>query len=243
MTSFPDQTVEKAWTSSFLSELPSASARDLLARVYRMDVAAGHVIYPELPKPERGFTALVLSGLVRVYVTSPKGRRMTTRYARTGEVIGLPSLLLGGAPVGVDAITPASLLQLDVPTVVRMTSTNASFAAAVARELARQLIRVEALLAGNVFGTVRERVARHLLALAAPQGELQVAVVSQQELADSIGSVREVIGRVLIQFRDEGHVRRDRTQIVILDPEALARVAEGRGSDVVTGPDPSRAGD
>ena len=61
----------------------------------------------------------------------------------------------------------------------------------------------------NAFGSVRQRVAAHLLDLASdrqrPGGRL-VAHVSQQELADAAGSVREVVARALRDLRVAGIV-------------------------------------
>ncbi|HWD79934.1 MAG TPA: helix-turn-helix domain-containing protein, partial [Kribbella sp.] len=76
----------------------------------------------------------------------------------------------------------------------------------------------------NTFGTVRQRVAAHLLDLAStqqnPRGEL-VAHVSQQELADAVGSVREVVARVLREFRQAGLVATAADTVHILDPTGL----------------------
>jgi CRP/FNR family transcriptional regulator len=85
---------------------------------------------------------------------------------------------------------------------------------------------------GNTFAAVRQRVARHLLDLAAQRGPGREAMaeivvpVSQQELADAAGTVREVVVRVLRELRRDGVVRTERDHIVILDP---ARLVSGPG--------------
>jgi CRP-like cAMP-binding protein len=48
-----------------------------------------------------------------------------------------------------------------------------------------------------------------------------VAAVTQQELADAVGSVREVVVRVLRDLRQDGIVRTQRDRIVLLDPARL----------------------
>jgi CRP/FNR family transcriptional regulator len=82
-------------------------------------------------------------------------------------------------------------------------------------------------LAGTVFGSVRQRVARHLLDLAATQQRDQalVARVSQQELADAVGSVREVVTRVLRGMREDGLVRTGPDGIHLLDAAGLHTTA------------------
>jgi CRP/FNR family transcriptional regulator len=69
-------------------------------------------------------------------------------------------------------------------------------------------------------------VAAHLLDLASaqqrPQGRL-VARVSQQELADAVGSVREVVARVLRDLRLAGIVATAPDSVVVLDAPRLQR--------------------
>ena len=71
---------------------------------------------------------------------------------------------------------------------------------------------------------MRERVAGHLLDLAHPTDEPQrlTVPVTQQQLADGVGTVREVVARVLRELRSEGIVTTSAGSIVILDPVTLA---------------------
>jgi CRP/FNR family transcriptional regulator len=52
-----------------------------------------------------------------------------------------------------------------------------------------------------------------------------VVHAGQHELADAIGSVREVVTRNLHQLNEEGLIDVSRDEVVILDPVALAEVA------------------
>jgi CRP/FNR family transcriptional regulator len=81
-------------------------------------------------------------------------------------------------------------------------------------------------LAGNTFASVRQRVARHLLDLAAARaaGSRTLTVtVNQQELANSVGSVREVVARILAELRAENLVRTSPDRVEILDPVRMSR--------------------
>ena len=98
---------------------------------------------------------------------------------------------------------------------------------ALAEEVTRRLYEVLEALAGNVFGSVRQRVARHLLDLAADRqhdADL-VAPVTQQALADAVGTAREVVTRTIHDFRAAGFVDTTRTGIRLLDPDGLSVVA------------------
>jgi CRP/FNR family transcriptional regulator, cyclic AMP receptor protein len=52
------------------------------------------------------------------------------------------------------------------------------------------------------------------------RGEL-VVLVSQRDLAEAVGTVREVVVRVLRELRQEGVVRTERDRIIIVDPDRL----------------------
>ena len=101
---------------------------------------------------------------------------------------------------------------------------DARVAWALAEELNRRLYETLQQTAINAFGSVHQRVAAHLLDLASaqqrPRGHL-VARVSQQDLADAVGSVREVVARVLRDFRVERLVATSPDSIQVLDPAGL----------------------
>lgn len=55
---------------------------------------------------------IVVSGLVRVYVTARDGRAMTVRYCRPGALIGMVSLFADrfSLPAAIQAVTDADVL-------------------------------------------------------------------------------------------------------------------------------------
>jgi CRP/FNR family transcriptional regulator len=177
-------------------------------------------------------TALVRSGLLRVYLQSSSGRQTTLRYARAGDLIGAAVAVGGPVGVSVQALTDTSVLILNLATLQSLGHSDADFAWAVAEEVTRRLYEVIGTFAGNAFGSVRQRIARQLMDLAAEQQRDAglVARVTQQELADATGTVREVAARVLRQMRGEGLVDTTRQGIRVLDPGGLQRAADVDGT-------------
>jgi CRP/FNR family transcriptional regulator, cyclic AMP receptor protein len=210
---------------SFLLALDEPTRVRLLADAVRVDVPAGSVLYRDGEASRMG---VVTAGLLRVYLTSAEGRQVTVRYVRDGDVLGTVVAVIGSAAVSVQAITDATLLIVSVDRVRALGQADARFAWTVAEEVARRLNDVLEAFAGTAFGSVRQRLARHLLDLAAqqPRGEHLLAPVSQQELADAVGSVREVVTRVLREMREEGLVDTTRQGIVLLDPAGLSAQVE-----------------
>jgi CRP/FNR family transcriptional regulator, cyclic AMP receptor protein len=173
---------------------------------------------------------LVVTGLFRVYMTSPEGRQVTVRYARKGDVLGTPVMVGGPVSVRVQSLTESAILVLNPHALQELGKTDARVAWAIAEEVTRRLYAAIAEIAGNTFGTVRQRVVRHLLDLAAEQqrGRSLVAPVSQQDLADAVGSVREVVARILRDLRREKLVDTGVDGIAILDPSRLSAEAWAR---------------
>ena len=195
----------------------------LLAGGRVVDFPSGGTVYTEADA-ER--LAVMMHGLLRVYMHAGDGRQVTVRYVRAGDLLGVPALIAGPAPVFVQAVTRGTAFFFDVDRVKRAARNDASLAWALAEESVHRLYDVLEELAGNTFATVRQRVARHLLDLAASQpaaaGPL-TALVSQQDLANSVGSVREVIARVLAELRADRLIRTSPGRVEILDPVRMSR--------------------
>jgi CRP/FNR family transcriptional regulator, cyclic AMP receptor protein len=222
-----DADVRTAVAKSHLHALPPDVLDGLLAGAVRAKIPAGSVTHWE-GEPARHLE-LMISGVVRVFVTAPNGRTMTVRYCRPGALLGAASLFANRftMPATVQALVDAELLKMS-PTVARQTvARDTRVAAAFLGELSERVMSFIDEIPGSAFATMRQRVARHLLDLAAQRepgrngGTEIVVAVSQQELADAAGTVREVVVRVLRELRQEGVLRTERDRIVILDPARL----------------------
>ncbi|SDE58361.1 Crp/Fnr family transcriptional regulator [Pseudonocardia oroxyli] len=95
----------------------------------------------------------------------------------------------------------------------------------VAVYLAESTYETVAYYEDNLFGSVQQRVSRHLLEMATPTVEGLLVQTEQAELANAIGSVREVVARALKKLSDTGAIRRSRRQIWIEDPGLLRSLA------------------
>jgi CRP/FNR family transcriptional regulator, cyclic AMP receptor protein len=223
-----DGEVDDALAGSFLAELPPEVVSDLVAGGERADYPAGTTVYTPGSEPQ---TVLVVRGLLRSFLLSPEGRQVTYRYTRPGDVLGIPVLVGGPVNVGVQAVEPSSLFRISARTLTAAARCDPRVSWAIAEFVTRRLYENLEQTAVNAFGSVRQRVAAHLLDLAStrqePAGRL-AARVSQQELADAAGTVREVVARVLRELRTAGIIATATDHIVILDATRL--YAESAGS-------------
>ena len=172
---------------------------------------------------------LLVSGLLRAYLTTADGRQLTTRYARTGSLLAIPALYLSANPgLNQQALTPCVVLAMSRRHLRAVADRDVRVASIFAEENAYRMAQVVAELASNTFGTIRQRLIRHLLDLAAgPHGQSTplIARGTQAALADAIGTVREVVVRALREMREEGLLRTGRDEVELLMPERLAAEA------------------
>jgi len=213
------------------ASLPIETIASLTTGGHLIEFPAARTIYSEA---DAEGLAVVLQGLLRVYMHAGDGRQVTVRYVRAGDLLGVPAMLGGPAPVFVQAVVPGAAFRFDADRVRRAAHTDASVAWLFASESVHRLYDVLEELAGNTFATVRQRVARHLLDLAASQpaaADVLTALVSQQDLANGVGSVREVIARVLAELRADRLIRTSPGRVEILDPVRMSRELWSRTRD------------
>jgi CRP/FNR family transcriptional regulator len=212
---------------SHLRDLPSDVLDELFEGAVRMKVSAGSVAHWALDAEQ--YLELVITGVIRVFVTAPDGRTMTIRYCRSGELLGAMSLFSDEftEPATKQALVDTELLMMSPSTVRVLAHRDLRVASALLVELSERARNFVNEIPGTAFATVRQRVARQLLDLASthqqdrdPDAELAVRI-TQQGLAEAVGTVREVVVRTLRQLRDAGVVRTERDRIVLLDPAQL----------------------
>lgn len=167
---------------------------------------------------------IILEGLAQFFITSDDARQITVRYVRPGGILGNILPVSGDrATVGVAAITDCRILEIEVDQLLEMIKADGEVAVVVLEILHRRLENLYAVVTSSAFGTVRERIAGQLLDLAGPDASGAIVVeITQQELADSVGTVREVAARALRELRRDGLVTTDDGRIVVVDPAGLA---------------------
>ncbi|GAA4684974.1 Crp/Fnr family transcriptional regulator [Pseudonocardia yuanmonensis] len=212
----------EAWSKSFLAG-QDPGVRDALlgdSRVVRYP--AGAVV---CRANEDYRVALIHSGRIRAAITSWDGREVTTRYMTSGQVTAVPAMLTHGAPASLHAVTATEVSVLNPDTFRRLMRRHPELSYQVAVYLAESTYETVAYYEDNLFGSVQQRVSRHLLEMATPTVKGLLVQTDQTELANAIGSVREVVARALKKLSDTGAIRRSRRQIWIEDPGLLRSLA------------------
>jgi len=224
-----DPDVRTAIGLSTLRGLPPEVLARLTATATKAPVRAGQTIHGE--GEAEPHLELVTTGLVRARVSAPDGRMMTVRYCRAGALVGVATLFAEAArPFAIQALTDSVIVRFRPGVVRELALRDVRVSNALLAETSERVLSFLGELSGSAFATVRQRVARHLLDLASGAGRDHqlVVTITQQELADATGTVREVVVRVLRELRQEGVVQTGSHRITVLEPERLFGAAEAR---------------
>ena len=143
-----------------------------------------------------------------------------------GRCIGVYGIVDRRAPLSVEAITDATVADIDPERLRWLVATDPELGWPLVGEFGRLLQDAYALLAANTLGSLVERVAGHLLELAvvAPAGRLSLLLSPSRRSPRCVGSAREAVGRVLRELRADGLVATGVGEIEVLDPVGLAEI-------------------
>jgi CRP/FNR family transcriptional regulator len=200
-----------------------ASLRDAVLAEHASvtSVPAGGVLFEE-GSPCRGFP-LVLAGEIRVARGTPHGRSIELYRVTPGELcVASTSCLFGHGLLSAHGVTtqPTDLVVLDAAGFDRWTALE-PFRRFVFGTFADRIADLMTLAEAVAFQRLDQRLAGALL------GHGAVMQVTHQALADELGTVREIVTRLLKRFERQGWVRMGRERIEIVDAAALRALAAG----------------
>lgn len=202
-----------------LADLTPAGRDTLAKSAHWMRLPAGTQVFDDRQACE-GFP-FVIEGSIRVLKCAPSGRELPLYRVGAGETcIISSSCLLGHEDYNARGITETEtvLMLLPRPAFEALLGERA-FREFVFHLFAERIADLMQLIEEVAFRKLDQRLAALLL------GKGRLLHVTHQHLADELGSVREIVSRLLKGFADQGLVRLAREQVEILDPAGLRRLA------------------
>lgn len=204
-----------------LASLPAERVTDLLRRTAAMHLPAGTQVFAEHQRCQ-GFP-LLIDGGIKVIKLAASGRElMLYRVVPGGSCIISSSCLLGHSDYNARGIaeTPLTLLALPVDAFAALMVDHAPFRDFVFHLFAERICELMQLVEEVAFARLDQRLAKVLLAR-----HETVLNVTHQQLADELGSVREIVSRLLKGFAAQGLVTLGREQLTIVDRPGLQKLA------------------
>jgi CRP/FNR family transcriptional regulator len=207
-----------------ISQLSPDGQGRLTQQARWMRVPAGAMLFDDRQACE-GFP-FVVEGTVRVSKCAPSGRELPLYRVGPGETcIISSSCLLGHEDYNARGITESDTLLMLLPKpVFDEMMGERPFRDFVFHLFAERIADLMQLIEEVAFRKLDQRLATLLL------GKGRLLHTTHQQLADELGSVREIVSRLLKSFADQGLVRLGREQVEILDPAGLRKLSsEGSG--------------
>lgn len=171
-----------------------------------------------------GMLPLVLDGSIRVFKRSESGREISLyRVTRDQMCIVTLGCLLARDRYPATGVTEAPVTAISVPEGLfqQLIVSQAGFREYVFHQFAGRITDLMQLVDEIAFQKLDQRLAQ-LLHRRGP-----LVQESHQQLADELGSVREIISRILKQFEERGWIALARKKIEVLDTDALKSYAQG----------------
>ncbi|HEV8699445.1 MAG TPA: Crp/Fnr family transcriptional regulator [Candidatus Limnocylindrales bacterium] len=190
------------------------------------------ILSPEDP-PDR--IHILKKGKVRVYRVTPDGKQLTLDIYDKGTILGDMGLL------GQDRMPEAYAETIDAAVICTITPDELRrlierypiIGVNIISYLSARLREAERELEAMAYQRVGQRLARKLIDLGqrfgveTVRGTLIQARLTQQELAEMIGTTRETLAHTVSDFRRRGLLDTASHQVLIRDAERLAEVAAG----------------
>jgi CRP/FNR family transcriptional regulator, cyclic AMP receptor protein len=222
------QPAEKMRYLSELAVFQDLSPREMqeLNRITTMStVLKGRVFYrPEEP----GEVLFILKeGRVQLYRISPEGKKLVITTLGPHTLFGEMALL--GTKMHntfAEAIEDCLICVMSRTDLERLILNKPQVALRILDITGKRLREAEERLENMAFKGIPARLASLLLRLAEEQDSDEIAGLTHQDLAESVGTYRETATQVLNDLKSQGYIDIGRKRIKITDLEGLTEIAE-----------------
>lgn len=202
-----------------------------------VEALAGLALCHEYPKNNilsyRGDPAgsifLVISGRMKVILTNDEGREVILSILGPGGMFGITAAFDDGEqPAHAVTLERSTIARFNAESFVRWTDASAGARGALIRELTRQVRELSAKIGEHALMSTRDRLLLTLLEIADEEGKpdpdgTQIAFrrPTHRELANRIGTSREVVSRLLAELREADAFETDEGRVIRLPMSAL----------------------
>jgi CRP/FNR family transcriptional regulator, anaerobic regulatory protein len=200
-----------------LLEWPPSKLEDVLSIIHFRDVEPGTTLLRE--GQVCAAVPFVIEGSIRVFKTAESGREITLYRIEKGQSCIL-SVGCGSSiksfPASVVVEVPTQAAFLPTETIRRLFAESAAFRDYVLDQYSRRMADVMELVEEVAFRHVDQRLAQWLLECGSVEPGSRIVSATHQELADHVGTSREVVSRILKDWEERGGLELSRGSIRLL---------------------------
>lgn len=171
--------------------------------------------------------AYIHTGKVEWTMLSVDGKRQVVFKLEEGDIIWPHSILDGKPmPASLEVREDCVLYFWEQRILLPLISENPAALMDVSMILLKYMRQVREVVYGFAFHPVASRLARLLLDHYQPQkGQPAARNLTLDEMADTVGTTRELISRTLHRFANNDMIQINRVEFVFKDPERLREIA------------------
>ncbi len=217
--------------AALLSSLSQPELQLLAARTVRRLFSTGEILFYE-GESCKGLH-IISRGRVRIFKASATGREQVLAVNVPGETIAEVPVFDGGPyPASAIALEDTEIAFISRKDFQDYCLEHPEVSLKVLAFVGTRLRKLVGIIEELSFTTIRQRLVSMLVRLAQNDGRKSARGIevllpgSHQELANQLGTVRELISRNLMRLQAEGLVEVDARQIVIKDLKGLAALLD-----------------
>lgn len=218
--------IEALKKTELFGELSDSELGALANRALEHRLRAGQLLF--VAGDEAKGLYVVVEGAVRAFRESVEGREQVIHVERAGTTFAeVPVFDNGVYPSTVAAEEDTVLLFIAKADVRRLILERPTIGLAALKLLSGRLRRCAELVEALSLREVDQRLARFLVGelksrgVTSSEGLKLDLVLTNQQIASRIGTVREVVSRALTRLQQNGLIKLDGRQIVVLNESAL----------------------
>lgn len=204
-----------------------ADVAEMCGRMHTLHFTTGELIFEQGAPGDLLY--IIATGKVKVGCSSLDGRENLFSILGPADMFGEMSMLDPGPRMSTaTALTDVEVVAMDRAMLREWIASRPEVAEQLMRVLARRLRRMSASRAEMVFIDAPGRIAKLLLRLAQRFGVQRNGTVevthdlTQDEIAQLVGSSRETVNKVLSDFTNRGWIRLQGKRVIISEAERLA---------------------
>ena len=175
-----------------------------------------------------GFS-LIISGSIRVYKLSDKGREATLYKLNSGDTcyLSMSCMLSSDSyPAFAEVIEPSIIAFIPSHIFNKYIYNTLEFQKYIFKNLYSKFNDVLGVLEEIAFERIDVRIAKYLLLTSQKTNDTKFLYLTQEKIAQELGTSREVVSRMLADFKNKDILTSQRGKITILDFEKLNAVTK-----------------